>query len=245
LRGFGKAGVVEAIREAGGEIYAITSEPQSLANSAQQDWNTGFGHIGDPHQEISGMCAQKGWLSLFTNEWANVRVADWASHPKGYFQPGVLALNHEGRVLYRWRSRPTRKNIGGAVSRPTPGHVWKSIQDAFNEDADAAHDDNPELDSPGTPWSIFVTLLLANGWFLKPAVFNHRPGEGSVSRRIRQAALRVPIFLAAWIVAAILLPPWVVALAFAAWIAIITPGVLKIHRRFQNVSQHDEPTEIG
>lgn len=190
------------------------------------------------------MCTEKGWLSLFTNEWSDVQVADWSSHPKGYFQPGVLALNQEGRVLYRWRSRPTRKNIGGAVSRPTPGHVWKSIQDAFNEGADATHDDNPELDSKSTPWPIFVTLLLANGWFLKPAVFNLRPGKNDVPRRIRQAALRVPIFIGAWIVAAVLLPHWLVALAFVAWVAKVTPGILKIHRRFQNVSQHDEPTEI-
>ena len=38
---------------------------------------------------------------------------------------------------------------------------------------------------------------------------------------------------------------WVVALAFVAWGVKVTPGLLKIHRRFQNVTQHDEPTEIG
>jgi hypothetical protein len=49
LRGYGKKGVVDAIRKAGGAVYAITSEPQSLATNAQQDWETGMVHVGDPH----------------------------------------------------------------------------------------------------------------------------------------------------------------------------------------------------
>ena len=51
-------------------------------------------------------------------------VADWVSHPKGYFQPGVLALSREGRVLYRWRCRPTRQNVGGASGRPTTRYAF-------------------------------------------------------------------------------------------------------------------------
>ena len=48
--------MTEAIREAGGEIYAITSEPQALATNAQADWETGLEHVGDPHQEIEAEC---------------------------------------------------------------------------------------------------------------------------------------------------------------------------------------------
>ena len=39
-------------------------------------------------------------------------ASTWMSHPKGYFQPGVLALSQQGRVLYRWRCRPSRQNVG-------------------------------------------------------------------------------------------------------------------------------------
>ncbi len=133
MRGYRKQGVVDAIREAGGEIYAITSEPQSLASNAQQHWETGFEHIGDPHQKISDECTDRGWLSLFTQDWGDTFTleADWVSHPKGYFQPGVLALSRTGRVLYRWRCRPNRRNIGGAVARPTAPHVWSRVQVAL------------------------------------------------------------------------------------------------------------------
>ena len=102
MRGYGKAGVVDAIREAGGEVYAITSEPQSLAGNAQNDWETGLEHVGYPHQEIAGACADRGWLILFTNDWGGEIVESgptWVSDPKGYFQPGVLGLSREGRVL--------------------------------------------------------------------------------------------------------------------------------------------------
>jgi len=67
LRGYAKAGVVEKIRAAGGEIYAVTSEPQALATRAQAEWNLGFEAVGDPHHEIAGTCRDRGWLDLFSN----------------------------------------------------------------------------------------------------------------------------------------------------------------------------------
>ncbi len=245
MRGYGKAGVVEAVRQAGGEIYAITSEPQSLAHNARQDWETGLEHVGDPHQEIAGACAERGWLSLFTAEWGGAFVEDaasWASHPKGYFQPGVLALTGAGRVLYRWRCRPSRKNVGGAVARPTPAHVWGRVQAALREPpgaADAALDADPELDSPSVPWPLFVALLLANGWFLRPVPFDQRPGKDTVPRRQRNALLRIPLFVGAWIAAGLVLPVWLVALAFAGWVAKVLPGIRLVNERFQNVGPED------
>lgn len=212
MRGYRKKGVVDAIREAGGEVYAITSEPQSLASNAQKDWETGIEHVGDPHQEIAGACAERGWLSLFTNNWDGQILESartWISHPKGYFQPGVLALSREGRVLYRWRCRPNRKNIGGAIARPTSSHVWSRVQGALDDPVDApdvAHDADPELDWRPVPWPVFVTLLLANGWFLKSVPFDQRPGKDTVPQRQRNVMLRVPLFFAAWIAAALLLP---------------------------------------
>lgn len=239
--------MVDAIREAGGEIYAITSEPQSLARNAQKDWETGFEHVGDPHQEIAGGCADQGWLSLFTNDWGDDILGarqTWMSHPKGYFQPGVLGLSREGRVLYRWRCRPNRKNIGGAIARPTPSHVWSQVQAALHEsdDApDAAPDADPVLDSPPVPWPLFVSLLLANGWFLGPVPFDQRAGKDTVSQRQRNAMLRVPLFVAVWVAAGLLLPMWVVALAFAGWLAKIVPGIRLVNEQFQNVGPNEEP----
>jgi hypothetical protein len=247
LRGYQHDGVVDAIREAGGEIFAITSEPQSLARSAQEDWETGFEHVGDPHQEISGQCTERGWISLFTNHFGDDLVADelsWVSHPKGYFQPGVLALSPSERVLYRWRSRPNRKNVGGALMRPTAPHVWNQVQSALAEPADAPdvpHDDNPTLDTPAVPWPLFVTMLLANGWFLKPVPFGCRPEGPTVATRQRNAMIRLVLFIAAWAAALVYAPIWLVAAAFTGWVAKITPGVRMVNRRFQNVGPDQEP----
>lgn len=247
MRGYAKSGVVAAIRRAGGEVYAITSEPQTLAHNAQEDWETGIEHVGDPHQEIAGACSERGWISLFTNDWGPDLLGSgpaWASHPKGYFQPGVLALSREGRVLYRWRCRPNRKNVGGAIARPTPAHVWSRVQAARSappDAPDAAPDTDPELDSPSVPWPFFVALLLANGWFLRPVVFDQRSGQDTVPRRQRNALRRIPFFVAAWIAAGLLLPMWVVALAFAGWAAAVLPGIREVNARFQNVGPDEEP----
>jgi len=247
LRGYGKAGVVDAIRAASGEIYAITSEPQSLASNAQEDWDTGLVHVGDPHQEIASECRERNWLSLFTNDWGDDILGagtSWATHPKGYFQPGVLALSREGRVLYRWRCRPNRKNVGGAVARPTPTHVWSRVQAALREPSDApdaAPDVEPVLDSPPIPWTLFVALLFANGWFLRPVPFDQRSGTDTVPQRQRNALLRIPLFVASWIAAAFLLPTWLVVLAFAGWLAKLVPGIRLVNERFQNVGPDEEP----
>lgn len=247
MRGYGKGGVLDAIRAAGGEVYAITSEPQSLARNAESDWETGLEHVGDPHQEIARVCAERGWLSLFTHDWGDEfvgRASSWVSHPKGYFQPGVLALSREGRVLYRWRCRPDRRNIGGAVARPQPAHVWSRVEAALREppDApDAAPDPDPELDTPPVPWPVFVALLFANGWFLRPLPFDQRPGPDTVPRRQRNAVLRIPLFAAAWIAAALLLPAWLVAAVLVAWLALVVfPGTRMVQRRFQHVGPGEE-----
>jgi hypothetical protein len=247
LRGYSNDGVVAEIREAGGEIFALTSEPQSLARNAQDDWETGFEHVGDPHQEILGQCVERGWLSLFVNDWGEDFIGgkmSWVSHPKGYFQPGVLALTRDARVLYRWRCRPTRQNIGGALARPTAPHVWTRVQAALAEPANASdvpHDDNPTFDTSPVPWPLFVSVLISNGWFLRPAGFDQRAGGVSVALRQRNAVLRIPVFLAAWVAAFAYLPLWIPVLALAGWVAKITPGVRMVNKRFQNVGPNESP----
>ncbi|MEM9176248.1 MAG: hypothetical protein AAGC67_13560 [Myxococcota bacterium] len=239
--------MTEAIRAAGGEIYAVTSEPHSLARDAEADWGTGLVHVGDPHQEIERTCRDRDWLALFKYDWDGERLgkhADWLAHPKGYYQPGVLVLDRSGRVLYRWRCRPTRWNAGGATGRPTPEHVWQAVQRARTQPpgtADAAHDDAPDLDAPPTPMPLFVLILLANGGFLRPQTFDHYGGAFTSDERIRRAQIRLAFFVAAWLVAAWLLPGWLVGLAFAAWLVAIVPGVRAILDGFQSVADDEEP----
>jgi hypothetical protein len=251
LRGYAKSGVVQKIREAGGELYAVTSEPQTLATRAQEEWEFGFESVGDPHHEILGTCRERGWLDLFVNEQLGflgtgaARSLGWQpQHPKGYFQPGVLVLAADGRVLYRWRGVPTHKNMGGATERPTAEHVWSRVEHALAVPGpDAALDLDPALDSRGIPWPIFVSLLVANGWFVRPHGFGHLRNGPSPGRRLFRAMLRLVGFVAAWAVAFAWLPTVPVVVALAAWAAWITPGIRRVNTEFQNVEAG--PAEVG
>jgi peroxiredoxin len=235
-----KAGVVDEIRAAGGEIYAITSEPQRLADDARESWQLTFETLGDPHHEIVDACRERGWLDIIINEKLGLHErgmgsAPRYSHPKGYFQPGVLAIDANARVLYRWRGVPTRKNIGGAIQRPTADHVFECITTARGSDADAELDPNPVLDSRAAPWPLFVALLIANGWFIRPRPFPYVEGGPSAPKRIVRVMIRLALFIGAWACAFAWLPSLWVGAALAAWLLWITPGVRFINEQFQNV----------
>ena len=85
-------------------------------------------------------------------------------------------------------------------------------------------------------------ILVANGWFLKPVLFGHRPEGPTVATRQRNAMIRLVLFIAAWVAALVYAPIWMVAAAFAGWVAKITPGVRMVNRLFQNVGPDEEPT---
>jgi hypothetical protein len=220
-----RGGVLDAIRVAGGEVYGVSSEPQRLADQAREHWGLDFETVGDPHQEISQTCSERGWLTLFAQDSIEFlqRGATWkVEHPKGFFQPGVLALTQQGRVLYRWRSVPSSKNLNGTLSRPTASYVRDRIEQALRGGeaaGDAAHDDDPEIDQKPIPLPLFVGLVLANGWFVGPRSFAYSPGGPTLEKRFAIAGVRLLLFILAWIAAAVWLPSVPVVLAFAAWTA--------------------------
>lgn len=238
---------MQAIRDAGGEIFGITSEPQTLASEAGVNWGLEFPLIGDPHHEIADQCRERGWLDLYVNTVVDAsgkftRGLDAAVHPRGYFQPGVLALTREQRVLYRWRGVPTRKNNGGATERPTATHAWQRIAEslAAPADGDAALDTLPATGMKGIPWPLFVPLLLANGNFWHPKGFGlKRGGADDSAVSAKRAAGKLVLFVASWVAAFALLPVAWVGAALLAWGAIVTPGIVALHRSFQNVEVPD------
>ena len=246
LRGYVEEGVVDKIRAAGGELYAIVSEPQRLADDAKSEWELNFETVGDPHQEIAEKCKDRGWLELFINEQTSfiTNTDSPLSHPKGYFQPGVLGIDSNKRILYRWRSVPTRANIGGAAERPTATYVNQKVAESLEltaSDKDAQLDDKPKLDSKGPPFPVFVALLLANGWFIRPVPFLLTNSKLTALQRIKSAARRIPVFLTFWIAAFLILPTnWVAtaAIAYGIW---LIPIVILIYRGLQHKS---EPVRI-
>ncbi len=159
------------------------------------------------------------------------RGADWkVEHPNGYYQPGVLVLSNDGRVLYRWRSNPGRSNLFGTVSRPTPEHVLGRVSDALAASAeagntsrdvvpDAPHDDSPEIDSTPPPLPVFLAMILANGWFLRIKSCAYSPGAPPIQRRFATAGARWLLFIGFWILAAVYLPWALTAVALAGWLA--------------------------
>ncbi len=218
-------GIVEKVRAAGGEIYAITSEPQHLADQAHEHWGLNFENVGDPHQEISRSCSERGWLTLYANvgdlEFMQ-RGANWKiEHPKGYFQPGVLAVTRQRRLLYRWRSVPSAENMQGTLARPTATHVWSAVEPALaaGDDAgDAELDDDPVIDSTPAPRPLFIAALLANGWFLRVKSMVYSPGMDVGPMRMPRIMSRWLLFFAFWIVAFTLLPGLLVVSALAVWL---------------------------
>lgn len=234
-----KSGALDAIRAAGGEVFGLTSEPQSLATEASETWALGYPCIGDPHHEIRDACQDRGLLGVFANENAgHLGSRPWASHPKGYFQPGVLAINREGGVLYRWRCRPLRQNMSGAGQRPTPQYIWEEIQSRLSQSApNAALDEVPEFARQDLSWPTFLAHLLAHGWFLRPKAFPlARPGD-KPSAKFQRMKRRMAVFAGAWVAAFALLPTGWVVLGLAAWAVVALPGVVALHRQFQHIPQ--------
>ena len=230
-----KSGALQEIRAAGGEVFAVTSEPQTLATEAAEEWETQFPVIGDPHHEIRKACKENDWLEVFYNEnYGHLRNRPWASHPKGYYQPAVLAVHRSGRVLYRWRCVPKYSNMSGAGARPEADHTWEKIKAALDNAEDAPPDRNPLLGAKNVSWPWFLLILTAHGWFLRPKAFPlSRAGD---RKRVRPAAVlkRIAGFVALWVVLLLVLPPGLVGLAALVWLAVLTPGLIEIHRQFQN-----------
>lgn len=225
-------------------MYAITSESQYLADQAHEHWALNFENVGDPHQEISKTCSERDWLALYVNkgdlEFIQ-RGTTWkVEHPKGYFQPGVLALTESGRVLYRWRSIPSAENLNGTVSRPTARHVWDAVErslGAGDEAADAEHDDAPEIDRGPPPRMIFFAALIANGWFLRAKSFVYSPGMEPVPTRFAKAFRRWILFGVFWIGALILLPILPVITGLVCWLAWIVRDIRITLHRMENVQE--------
>ena len=223
------------IRDAGGELFAITSEPQSLASEAEHDWAFQFPAIGDPHHEIREVLKTRGLLDVFYNEdCGHLRDREWTSHPKGYYQPAVLALSKSSRVIYRWRCVPKYSNMSGAGARPEAKYTWEKIKTALHTEVDTDLDKSPILGAEDISWLRFLLILTAHGWFIRPKAFPLARDDDKKRISPNKMMRRVYGFAGGWMVGLLLFPAVWVGTAALLWLMILTPGLFEIHRQFQN-----------
>ena len=114
------------------------------------------------------------------------------------------------------------------MARPTAKYAWKEIQESLTAgDAagDAAHDDQPVIDSAPPPRPVFIAALIANGWFLGVKSFVYSPGVPSPPKRFAAAFRRWLLFIAVWTAAVLFLPTTPVILGFASWLVWIVRDV--------------------
>jgi len=238
--------VLDEIRAAGGEVYGLTSEPHSLAAEAETAWNMSIEVIGDPHHEIREDLKARGWLDIFYNEdFGHLRNRSWANHPKGYYQPAMIALrscdadsgSDVGQVLYRWRCVPRYSNMSGAGGRPEARYTWDQIRSRFESAKDAPLDVTPEMGAPDLSWRQFLMIMLAHGWFIRPRAFPLRRDGGKDDVTPSDAMRRWYVFGLVWLLALLVLPIGWVASAFIVWLVALVPGLIEIHRQFQNSTE--------
>lgn len=193
--------------------------------------------VGDPHHEIRKDLQSRGWLDVFYNpDYGHLRERGWADHPNGYFQPAVLAADKNQRVLYRWRCVPKYSNMSGAGARPDARYTWNQIKAQQRLVGDAAPDTAPELGAPDLSWFHFLLIMSAHGWFIRPRAFPLLRDGGKDQVSPTDALRRAYVFLALWVVASFALPLSWVATALLVWAAAFLPGLVEIHRQFQNES---------
>ena len=219
----------------GGEVFGITSEPQSLAEEAEEAWDLSFPIVGDPHHEIREQLHSRGWLDVFFNaDDGHLRRRSWTSHPNGYYQPAVISIDRTRRILYRWRCVPKYQNMSGAGARPDAKYTLKKIRQTDTAAGDAELDRHPVMGSGELNWFQFLLIMTAHGWFLRPRAFPLLRDGSKDTVTPRQAMRRVWLFVGLWVASIAAFPIHHVALAFGLWVVLLTPGLIEIHRQFQN-----------
>ena len=124
--------------------------------------------------------------------------------------------------------------MAGAGSRPEAVYTLEEIRNHLEKAEDAPMDKNPKLPYEPQSWPRFLLGMTAHGWFLRPKVFPLMREGDTPSADPEKMMRRVWGFLAMWGVLLALLPTSWVGIAAALWVAILTPGIIEIHRQFQN-----------
>jgi hypothetical protein len=134
--------------------------------------------------------------------------------------------------------------MSGAGGRPEASYTWDLMQDALSSGAgasgqeksgqDAELDREPVMGAGHLSWFKFLVIMTAHGWFLRPRAFPLLRDGSKASVTPSQAIRRAYVFLGAWVLALVFLPITWVAVSALLYAVVLTPGLIEIHRQFQN-----------
>ena len=126
--------------------------------------------------------------------------------------------------------------MNGAGARPEPAYTWQKIKESLKSKADAALDTNPEMGSKEVGWFLFMLMLTAHGWFIRPKAFPLAREGDKESANPKQMMPRIIGFAVLWLFLLVVLPLEWFGAAVVSWLVILTPGLIEIHRQFQHES---------
>ena len=127
--------------------------------------------------------------------------------------------------------------MNGAGARPEAAYTWEKIQASLEHTEDAAPDINPMMGSKEVGWFRFMLILTAHGWFIRPKAFPlAREGDKSSASPAKMMR-RGYGFVALWLVLLLILPLKWFGITVLAWLVVLTPGLIEIHRQFQHESE--------
>ena len=134
--------------------------------------------------------------------------------------------------------------MSGAGGRPEARYTWDLMQDALSSGAiaseqeksrqDAELDREPVMGAGDLSWFKFLVIMTAHGWFLRPRAFPLLRDGSKASVTPSQAIRRAYLFLGLWVLALAFLPISWVAVSALLYAIALTPGLIEIHRQFQN-----------
>ena len=145
------------------------------ADQAHEHWALNFENIGDPHQEISKICSERGWLDALQNrgslEFLQSGV-DWEiEHPKGFFQPGVLAFDQRAAgappLAFGAVEREFKRDCDAANAHSRMGK-YRAEPYGWRLGWGCSHDDSPEADQRPPPRIFLLQPLLQTAGLLSP-----------------------------------------------------------------------------
>jgi len=183
----------------------MSSQGQKEANKIVESWGINFPVIGDPSLTFVKTINEKGWIKSYILESVpdNLTKLIGYSYENGLVQPGVIALQgsvslslsskgkeKKPKVLLSWGLVPTEENKQGAVNRLSAGKSWKGIKESLSGNYEYSHPDIVQKNKgePQVPTFLFLSLVMANGNFLKPKAFTFDSnGKGDIMKLAKLA----------------------------------------------------------